>query len=51
LLVPLGILLGGVASSSSGGAVCGVAAALIVLTRRVHAIDVTAEEWPGAHAD
>ena len=51
LLVPLGILLGGLASSPSAGAVCGVAAALIVLTRRVHAIDVTAEEWPGAHAD
>jgi len=50
LLLVLGIVAGGVTTFSSAGAVCGAAAALIVLTRRVLGIDVTAEEWPDAHA-
>jgi hypothetical protein len=50
LLVVLGVVAGTVAASSSAGAVCGAAAGLSLLMRRVRGIDVTAEEWPGAHA-
>lgn len=50
LLVALGILAGNLVSFPSAGAVCGAAAALILLRRRVRGIDVAAEEWPSAHA-
>jgi hypothetical protein len=50
LLVALGILAGNLVASPSAGAVCGAAAALILLRRRVRGIDVAAEEWPSAHA-
>lgn len=49
-LVPLGILLGGLMSFPSAGAVGGLAAALGLLALRVRRIDVGAEDWPGANA-
>lgn len=49
MLVALGVLVGSLAAWPSAGAVCGFAAALIVLHQRVRGIDASAGEW-GAHA-
>ena len=50
MLVLLGIAAGSVAGQPSAGGVGGVAAAAVLLIRRVRSIDVSAGEWPGAQA-